>query len=204
MNVEEQQESSATIIGNHEMNALKALEHKGPRAFCERLGISNWDVTSKYAEWFKNMSFIEFGQLPNEKQIVYVHGGIHPDRNIGEQRKGIAARIQLVNKKTREIAYIFDIKKQSFSEHRQNEEDWVFWGELYNRPQVVVFGHTYFESIPQGGDIYALDGGACFGGELRALIVPTMEVVTVQSNVAVPGSDRAGRDYALFRDCKFY
>jgi serine/threonine protein phosphatase 1 len=59
----------------------------------------------------------------------------------------------------------------------------TYWAELYTGVKPVVFGHRVIGDHPLiiEGKVYGIDTGACHGGRLTGLILPTFEIVQVQA-----------------------
>ena len=205
ISIQKSQGAPSSIIGNHELSALRQSQdsfenQSGKFVFCHRTGItmSEFDTVT---EWLYSLNTYEIFTL-REKTIICAHAGIWPGRNIEDQKRAHLCRIQLIRRVMSQYAsdedcsYLFELTQYQLP-------DWVFWGEYHRGPELVVFGHTFFETLLFNDNFCTLDGGCCFGGELRALILPEMRVVTVPSKTKVADS-RVNRHSSTFMGHKFY
>lgn len=57
----------------------------------------------------------------------------------------------------------------------------TYWSEIYTGSKAIIFGHHVVGAQPLviAGKVYGIDTGACHGGRLTGLILPTFEIVQI-------------------------
>jgi len=142
-------------------------------------------------EWAYIASFPPYLRIEaGGKQWIVVHGGFEAGVPFYKQDPEKMCVVRWVDEKGERAK-----KKRVGCTH---------WAERWEGPQSVVYGHTG-ESLEhvqirkrKAGVVCAgLDTGACFGGRLSALLLPSMEVIQVQAKKAYAdwhGPDGKGND----------
>jgi len=136
--------------------------------------------------------------LPNyievpEFNTIIVHAGLVPGKTVAEQSKEILTMVRFVKP---DSLNMMSLVVPGFLQ----PEGSVFWAEIWDGKQDVIFGHTVVGrewikdwDAPSGARCYGIDTGCVFGGHLSAMILdPDMpyarEVVQV----------KAAREYSIY------
>ena len=61
----------------------------------------------------------------------------------------------------------------------EEKDAWRFWTNLWDGPERIIFGHSVLDRPLVTDRVVGIDGGACFGRELWAFILPDNVVVSV-------------------------
>jgi hypothetical protein len=185
MRIEERQGKPACILGNHEEKMLFYEDIKA------RKGHVNVDIPTHietrmqlrplHYDYFRRMpKFIRFP----EHNVVAVHAGVYPGRPIEKQTD-------------RHLLHIQSIKP--FDQHgnpRQDKDadksmwpsrvppaeqaEWKFWTHYWNGPERIAFGHSVLNKPLITDRVIGIDGGACFGLELWAYVLPDNQLISVK------------------------
>ena len=136
-------------------------------------------LRSEHYDFIRRMPL--YVELPEHRAIV-VHAGMYPGRKIWEQTQHHLLHAVML------APYRSD--GSSSNEERslwpgqslpEGELEWKLWTHFWTGPELIVFGHLYTDVPLVSEHAIGLDGGCCFGGALRALILPDMRIVTVNS-----------------------
>lgn len=144
-------------------------------------------VNSNY-EWTKQLSDSEANYLRNlpytlsfsQFDTLVVHAGVMPTETLQEQ--GLATMYKIrnilerVDEKTGEI-----IERIPTEDHTIGKPWASLWATYVKTKQRVVFGHDAIRKLQKYERAWGLDTGAVYGFHLTALILPSEELVQVQS-----------------------
>ncbi|MGI6657101.1 MAG: metallophosphoesterase [Desulfobulbus sp.] len=149
------------LMGNHEFMLLEYLRGRDPGIYLHAGG--TYTLASYCLDPFaaparamaeiprEHLAF--FDSLPlfwEDPYAIYVHAGLQPHRHLSQQTA-----------------------------------QWCLWAREeflrsnYNFGKPVVFGHTVFDEPYCTDTKIGIDTGAVYGGRLTALLLPTMEVISV-------------------------
>jgi hypothetical protein len=112
-----------------------------------------------------------------EDDLYVIHAGLEPAYRFKEQSENTLLRCRYVDKKTGTMVPLPKDKTQPKGS--------VFWANVWNGKQSIVFGHNVFES-PQvfrneRNTCVGIDCGAVFGGYLTAFFPRKMEFVKIKA-----------------------
>lgn len=155
--------AARSTVGNHE---LKWLEYRCSEDFSRlkpidreaalRFEAKHWECLEKMVPWV---------ELPELRMIV-VHGGFLPSQPWREQNLPLVATIQVVDKSGR-------------ARMRKECPDGTPWGDLWDGPEFVVYGHTPRHEACRHPHAIGLDTGCVHGGMLTALVLPEQRLVHI-------------------------
>ena len=191
--IEQRQGSPAGILGNHEERhvhyADQVLEGKTlveanmpPTHVATRK-----QLRPEHYDWFRTLPL--FIRVP-EFNMVAVHAGVYPGRTIEQQ-------------KARHLLHIQSIKppeEQSKWPSKVPDDTWKFWSHFWDGPEHIVFGHSVLTKPLRTDKVTGIDGGAVFGHQLHALVMPDNEIISVQATTSygVGSRGREGQRIKLF------
>lgn len=172
---EQVQGSVAGILGNHEE---KHLEYEDLLARGKRLpdpmhpnhAATRAQLRPEHYSWFRSLPL--FVRVP-QHDAVAVHAGCFPGRPIEAQKSSHLLHIQMVNPTMTERS-LWPSKVPE-----GEKDDWRFWTHFWNGPETVVFGHSVLDQPLVTDKVVGIDGGAVFGRQLHAYILPEKRIVTV-------------------------
>lgn len=164
------------VRGNHDDRLIRYLKgtDKRPLKHSTQMTLddinANWDRYSKdYQEYLNSVlyffkSFSRIIKLPNG---YVVHGGLDPRNSIDRQTK-------------EDCIYMRFFGGEDYFDNVKGDYWFKFLPEGHPR---MFFGHEYLENhYPvQSKQVVALDGGCCFGKELRVWDSQTDEVYSVSA-----------------------
>jgi serine/threonine protein phosphatase 1 len=192
MALERQQGSPACVRGNHEDRhlAYDDIERVGgtPEVSSPTHARTRAQLRPEHYAYMRSMPL--WVRLPEHNAVV-VHAGVYPGRSIEAQDP-------------RHLMHVVMIAPMDQDGRPSGEERsvwpgqpvpsgteslrWGLWTRFWDGPERVVFGHLYTD-VPLVADrVVGLDGGCCFGGELRALVLPDDKIVTVKAGGPGAGS----------------
>jgi serine/threonine protein phosphatase 1 len=171
--------ANIALMGNHEEKELKIRKAR-------RQGVaqSDWKFTwnehhletdltlsDEDVSWMENLPY--YHELTvDDKKWVLCHAGLLPWRQLEDTKKSVFSHLRYVDKNGKATRI-------------EQNRDAVHWASVWNGPYNVIYGHHVgSEEYPvistrNGYTTIGLDTGACFGGKLSMLIMPTMEIVQV-------------------------
>jgi hypothetical protein len=204
LRIEGRQGKPACILGNHEE---KHLFYEDIR---ERKGHVNVDIPThiETRKQLKRYHYDYFRAMPKfirfpEHNVVAVHAGVFPGRPIEKQSD-------------RHLLHIQSIKPWAFNDQGKmvmnekslwpsrigpGEEGWKFWHHFWDGPERIAFGHSVLNKPLITDKVIGIDGGACFGLELWAYILPDNQLVSVKGKGKHDQEDldrRGNHDRKLF------
>jgi len=182
MKIEKEQGSKACILGNHENKHIsyRDREERGQPITI----ISNEHVKTRaqlykeHHDYFKTLP--TFIRIP-EHNVVCVHAGVWPNVKIEDQESRHLLHIQSIFNDPSDLS-----KKTKWpSKVLEHETQWKFWTNFWTGPETIVFGHSVLDTPLISEYAIGIDGGAVFGRELWAYVLPNKEIVRVKSKTKV-------------------
>lgn len=187
MRIEARQGQPACVLGNHEEKMLfyQDIEHR--KGFVsvqiESHVETRKQLTQRHYDYFRRLP--KFIRLP-EHNAVCVHAGVWPGRPIEKQTDAHLLHVQAIKpydelgnpvmgKNAERSIWLKDVPN--------DDGGWKFWTHFWRGPERVIFGHSVLNKPLVTEWAIGIDGGGCFGRELWALILPTMEIVRRQCHV---------------------
>lgn len=145
---------AVVLMGNHERKHVRQV-------FSYSQEITRLQFAEEYAaatEWMAKLPY--YFETP---ECIVVHAALQPGVPLAEQKEEVLAGTVAGERELRSVL------------------GETYWHELYTGEKPVAFGHHVVgpEPLVARGLIYGLDTGACHGGRLTALIVPSFELVSV-------------------------
>ncbi len=184
----------AAILGNHEKKHLtyRQLELAGvnPKVRVQSHIHTRTQLRNEHYEYMERLPL--YLRLPEHNAIV-VHAGLFPGVPLEEQSPDHLLHIQMIDPT---VGYddsgnrVVDRKTMWPS---KCPDHWRFWSHLYDGSERVIFGHTVFNKPLVTDKVVGIDGGACFGMNLHALILPEWRIVSVPATINYGNSSR-GRE----------
>lgn len=180
------QEKPAAILGNHEEKHLDYEDivsrlGRPPHQMPPTHVATRMQLTKEHYEYMRRMPL--YLRIP-EHNVVAVHAGVFPGRTIEKQDPRHLLHIQMINPQTSD-------KSMWASRVPPNEKGWEFWHRFWDGPERIVFGHSVLDRPLIRDKAVGIDGGACFGMELWAFILPTNEIVSVPGSKARGNKNRS-------------
>ena len=170
MRLERRQGAPSAIMGNHESRHLhyKDLETWGrdPKVVIPTHVETRKQLTEEHYAWMRKLKL--FIRLP-EHDAAVVHAGAYPGRPLEAQDPHHLLHIQMI-----------DPPNEKSMWPSRAPEDWKFWTHFWDGPERLIFGHSVLDRPLLTDTVCGIDGGACFGMELRAVILPGWEIVSVK------------------------
>jgi hypothetical protein len=198
---EQVQSRIAGIIGNHEETHLRH-EDDFQRG---RLGsippthvATRMQLKPEHYAWFRQLPF--FIRLP-EHNAIAVHAGMYPGRPIEAQTEQHLTHIQMIKPFDKWGNPTHNYKSMWPSRVPDNEDGWKFWTTFWKGPERIIFGHSVLNKPLITDRVVGIDGGACFGMELWAFILPDNQLVSVKGHGSYDPDDlkrRGNRNKKLF------
>lgn len=161
-----------SVMGNHEFNLLK--KYNNPNYY---------DKSKKYYEKLSDEDLDYIFHMPpfiKVNNYLIVHGGLRPNINIDLQKKEDLLSLRYLDS---------NMNTYSLSEFKKIKNNEIkFWTHFWNGPESIIYGHqvhclgsVLLEKKDQNVFCIGMDSGCCFGGNLSALILETLEIIQVQS-----------------------
>lgn len=146
-------------IGNHERRLLDAhhARKKGDKG--PRLSPSHQQIVHELTD--EDWALLE--QLPllievPDHNTVLVHAGIDPKLPLAEQDPWVLTHVRSID-----------------ADGEPSEKWGTPWGQLYNGPRHIVFGHNARKHPQLHPFATGLDTGCVYGGRLTAMVLPSDE-----------------------------
>jgi hypothetical protein len=183
--IEQRQGSPAGILGNHEERHLEYDDQVLNGKVLDEAKMPPTHVATRkqlrpeHYEWFRSLPL--FIRVP-EHNTVAVHAGVYPGRTIEQQ-------------KPRHLLHIQNIKppvEESKWPSKVPDDSWKFWTHFYDGLERIVFGHSVLDRPLLTDKVAGIDGGAVFGYQLHALVLPDNKIVSVQASTGY-GTGYRGR-----------
>lgn len=194
MHRERIQGKPAAVLGNHEDRHLdyKRIEEKGrnPNVVIPTHVATRMQLREEHYNYFKRLPL--FIRLPEHNAAV-VHAGAYPDRTLEEQEPRTLLHVQMIRPYDKWGNRTNNTKSVWPSKVPQGEDGWGFWTNFWNGPERLIFGHSVLTKPLLTEKVCGIDGGACFGRQLHAVILPGWEIVSVQGRTQADKGSR-GRE----------
>ena len=190
------QGSPACIMGNHESKHLEYYA-KDERGVDSNVGIESHIKTRAqlrphHYEWSKKLPL--YIRLPEHNAVV-VHAGVYPGRTIEQQKPDHLLHIQMVKPFNADGSPSWDERSMWVSKAPKDDLLCRFWTHFWDGPERIIFGHSVFDKPLITDKVCGIDGGACFGRYLHALILPEWKIVSVKADTDF-GKGRRGTQNA--------
>jgi predicted kinase len=145
-------DSSLSVMGNHDYKFLRYLlgrnvNTKSIKETIEQTKHLNQEVLKKY---FLSMPFMI--RFRDDSYICHA---------------GVDARYGIQNQSKDALMYTRELTMNG------STRPWYKFWEEYDRKEEIFFGHEVLDKIDVAKNCYAMDGGACFGLELRVAVCNT-------------------------------
>jgi len=168
------QGTPAAVLGNHERKHLdyRDVDEQGgtPNVVADSHVRTRKQLRAEHYEYMRRMPL--YIRLPEHNAVV-VHAGVFPGVPLEEQDERHLLHIQMINPS--------EGKKTMWPS--KAPPDWKFWTHFYDGPERVIFGHSVLSEPLVTDKVVGIDGGACFGLSLHALILPEWRIVSVKATV---------------------
>ncbi len=187
---EARQGATASILGNHERKHLdyrnKELSGRDPHVQVPSHVATRQQLKPHHYTYMQSMPL--YLRLPEHNAAV-VHAGVYPGRKIEEQEERHLLHIQMIRpydkwgNRTNMFKTFWPSRTPTPERNPENfpTDGWRFWTNFWDGPERIIFGHSVLDKALLTEKVCGIDGGCCFGEELRAVILPEWEIVTVPS-----------------------
>jgi serine/threonine protein phosphatase 1 len=148
--------NTIVLMGNHERKHIRQTLSYGQEIvklqFGERYG--------EFLDWAQHLPY-----LYETDAAIFVHAAIENGIPIEKQREEVLCGCTAGEK------------------YLEKQYGNTYWNQLYTGTKPVIFGHHVVGDHPLivNQTVYGIDTGACHGGRLTALVLPTFELVQVQA-----------------------
>ncbi|MBC7883635.1 MAG: metallophosphoesterase [Anaerolineae bacterium] len=149
--------NTIVLMGNHERKHLRQTLSYSQEIVKLQFG-------ARYAEFLEWVNHLPYYYETDE--AIFVHAALEDGIPIEQQRDEVLCGCTAGEK---------------YLEKRYEN---TYWNEFYTGTKPVIFGHHVVGDNPLiiAGKVYGIDTGACHGGRLTGLILPSFEIVQVQSS----------------------
>jgi len=190
MHLQDVQQSTSCVMGNHEEKHIYYEDYlKKHGKLPDKMSPTHLETRSqlskKHYDFMRTMPL--YLEIP-EYNIICVHAGLYPDVPLHLQSK-------------RHLLHIQSIKpghQESYWASKVPDNTWKYWTNYWKGPQRVVFGHSVLDKPLHNDYVTGIDGGAVFGMQLHALVLPENKIVTIQSKT--PKHGRSEKPKYLVQD----
>ena len=191
MRLEARQGLPSCILGNHEERHLSyedirlrlgRLPHNMPPTHLA----TREQLRPEHHDFMRRMPL--YMRVP-EHGAVAVHAGVYPGRAIEQQTEKHLLHIQSICPPGEKSLWPSRVPKGE-------RDKWPFWSTLWDGPERVFFGHSVLDRPLVTDRVVGLDGGACFGNELWAYVLPDERLVRVKGR-ASREDDNRGRELIM-------
>jgi len=144
------------LMGNHERKHLRQTLSYSQEIVKLQFG----DRYAEFLEWVSHLPYYH-----ETDQAILVHAAVENGIPIEEQKEEVLCGCTAGEK------------------HLEKHYGDTYWSQLYTGVKPVIFGHRVVDDYPLiiEQKAYGIDTGACHGGRLTALILPSFETAQVQS-----------------------
>lgn len=178
MQWEKAQGQKACVMGNHEFQHLiyeDEIARTGrPLHMSNSHAETRKQLRKEHYDYFRTLP--NFIRLPEHNAVV-VHAGVVPGVPIESQSKRHLLHAQML--KVDELGST-NVQTKWPSKVPQGEE-WAFWTTVWKGPERIIFGHSVLDKPLLTEFVCGIDGGAVFGHQLHAVILPTWEIVSIDA-----------------------
>jgi hypothetical protein len=123
-------------------------------AFVPRLSDADWELLA---------GLPLFLRLPEHGAAV-VHAGVDPRLPLEQQQRDVLLNVRTIG---------------ADGTPSKKPDAGPLWGELYDGPELILFGHHARRGLQQHAHAIGLDTGCVYGGELSACLLPERRIVSV-------------------------
>ena len=206
---QELQGRPSTVLGNHEEKHLQSRRRdeqgRDPQCVIPTHISTRSQLKDHHYDFMKQMPL--YLRIPEHNAAV-VHAGCYPGRPLEAQDPQHLLHIQMIQpydkwgNPTRNY-------KSMWPSKAPKDEGWQFWTNFWDGPERIIFGHSVLDKPLLTDKVCGIDGGACFGRFLHAVILPQWEIVSVEAKIdhGKGSRGRTGdpiRTYAVHGDvCSF-
>ncbi|MBW4590412.1 metallophosphoesterase [Aetokthonos hydrillicola Thurmond2011] len=148
--------NTIVLMGNHERKHLRGTLSYSQEIVKLQFG----NRYQEFLEWVSHRPYYH-----ETEDAILVHAAVEDGIPIEQQKEEVLCGCTAGEK------YLEKLYKNTY------------WAELYTGVKSVIFGHRVVGDEPLiiKGKVYGIDTGACHGGRLTGLILPTFEIVQVQA-----------------------
>lgn len=200
MQLEQRQGQASAIMGNHEDKHLhyrrKDERGQSPNVQVPSHIATRLQLKDHHYEWMKQVPM--YIRLPEHNAVV-VHAGVYPGIPIESQDPHHLMHIQVIQPYDK-WGVRSNNTKSMWPSKAPADPLWRFWTHFWDGPERIIFGHSVLDKPLLTDKACGIDGGCCFGEELRAVILPQWEIVTVKSL----SKHNSRKNYATGNDVKVY
>jgi serine/threonine protein phosphatase 1 len=175
MRREQIQSKPACILGNHEDTHLRHVADAARTGKVPQMPpthtATRMQLTPEHYDYFRRLPL--FIRVP-EHDVVAVHAGVFPGRTIEQQDRHHLLHLQMIKPPGTRTLWPSKVP-------REEEGLWRFWTHFWDGPEQIVFGHSVFDKPLVTDKVVGIDGGACFGMQLHAYVLPDRQIISVQA-----------------------
>jgi serine/threonine protein phosphatase 1 len=148
--------NTIVLMGNHERKHLRGTLSYSQEIVKVQFG----DLYPEFLEWVSHLPYYYITD-----RAILVHAAVEDGIAIEAQREEVLCGCTAGEK---------------YLEKRYGQ---TYWSELYTGAKPVIFGHHVVGENPMviADKVYGIDTGACHGGRLTGLILPSFEIVQIQA-----------------------
>lgn len=148
--------NTIVLMGNHERKHLRQTLSYSQEIVKLQFGARY----SEFLEWISHLPYYH-----EIDQAILVHAAVENGIPIEQQKEEVLCGCTAGEK------------------YLQKQYGDIYWSQVYTGVKPVIFGHHVAGDNPLiiEQKAYGIDTGACHGGRLTALILPSFEIVQVQS-----------------------
>lgn len=148
--------NTIVLMGNHERKHLKQTLSYSQEIVKLQFG----DRYTEFLDWIRLLPY--YYETP---EAILVHAAVENGIDIAQQREEVLCGCTAGER------------------YLERQYGQAYWTQFYRGVKPVIFGHHVVENRPLIVEqkAYGIDTGACHGGRLTALILPSFEVVQVQA-----------------------
>jgi len=148
--------NTIVLMGNHERKHLRQTLSYSQ----EIVKLQFSDRYTEFLDWIHDLPYYH-----ETDKAILVHAAVENGISIAEQKEEVLCGCTAGEK------------------YLEKQYGKVYWTQQYTGNKPVVFGHHIVENNPLiiEQKVYGIDTGACHGGRLTALILPSFEIAQVQS-----------------------
>ncbi len=182
MEREQLQGKPASVKGNHEEKHLQYWTREAagldPSVHIESHVKTRQQLRPEHYAYMASMPHML--KLPEHNAVV-VHAGLYPGVPLDKQEDRHLMHIQMVDPTVGHDDSGNVVRDKKTMWPSKAPAHWRFWTTLYTGSERVIFGHSVFDKPLLTDKLAGIDGGACFGRSLHALILPDWRVVSVEA-----------------------
>lgn len=179
---EQVQGKVAGILGNHEESHLS---HEAVRIKTGKVPsmppthvATRMELKPEHYDWFRSLPL--FVRVP-EHNVVAVHAGVYPGRTIEQQEARHLLHLQMIQPYDKWGNPTGNTRSVWPSKVPKGEDGWAFWTHFWKGTETIVFGHSVLDRPLITDKVVGIDGGAVFGRQLHAYVLPEKQIVTVDA-----------------------